>query len=345
VSKRLTASELMSYQQDGVLFPIPVLGQDEVAGFRSCLARLEDRLGGAPKSHELSQCHLHFSWAYRLVSHPRILDAVEDVIGPDIVVHATSIFQKRPYDATFVSWHQDGYYLNLDQPDFVSAWVALTDSNTENGCMRVVRASHRSGSFPHANSALREENLLASGLEIAVAVEESEATDVVLRPGEMSLHHVNIVHGSSPNRSANPRAGFAIRYVAPHVVQNRPHFPVVLVRGEDRYGHFELQKDPPGDDFEQYRDQLALYSHLLKERYAIQSVFMRSKPSFGKPAPDDLIDEVVRIGYLPITDASALLVAHAKGYFEEAGLKVEPPTLIRSSPRPRVERPSPKTRT
>jgi hypothetical protein len=266
VGKRLTASELQSYQQDGVLFPISALNQDEVAVARSCLERLEERLGGSPKSHELSQCHLHFAWAYRLVSHPRILDAVEDVIGPNIVVHATSIFQKRPYDATFVSWHQDGYYLNLDQPDFVSAWVALTNSNIENGCMRVVRASHRSGSFAHTNSAKHKENLLASGLEIAAAVEESEATDVVLRPGEMSLHHVNIVHGSNPNRSGSTRAGFAIRYVAPHVAQSRPHFPVMLVRGEDRYRHFELQKDPPGNDFEQSVAALQQFSAKLTAR-------------------------------------------------------------------------------
>src|SRR6266700_1424609 len=266
VGKRLTASELQSYQQDGVLFPISVLNQDEVAGARSCLERLETRLGGSPKSHELGQCHLHFAWAYRLVGHPRILDAVEDVIGPNIVVHATSIFQKRPFDAAFVSWHQDGYYLNLDQPDFVSAWVALTNSNTENGCMRVVQGSHRGGSFPHADSARHEENLLSSGLEIAVAVEESEATDVVLRPGEMSLHHVNIVHGSNPNRSSSIRAGFAIRYVAPHVTQSRPHFPVMLVRGEDRYGHFELQKDPPGDDFEQSVAALRQFSADLTTR-------------------------------------------------------------------------------
>lgn len=266
MSKRLTASEVTSYRRDGVLFPISVLDQDEVAGFRSCLQQLELRLGGSPKSHELSQCHLHFGWAHRLVSHPRILDVVEDIIGPDIVVHATSIFLKRPYDAAYVSWHQDGYYLGLDRPDFVSAWVALTESNTENGCLRVVRASHVSGSFPHANSAVSEQNLLASGLEIAVAVEESEATDVVLRAGEMSLHHVNIVHGSNPNRSGNTRAGFAIRYVAPHVAQSRPHFPVMLVRGEDRFGHFELQETPPGDDFEQSVAALRQFSAMLTAR-------------------------------------------------------------------------------
>ena len=249
MGKGLTASELSSYQENGVFFPVSVLNEREVEEFRAWLRQLEVNLGGSPKPHELSQCHLYFSWAYRLVSHPQILDAVEDIIGSDIVVHATSIFQKRPHDSTFVSWHQDGYYLGLDQPDFVSAWVALTESTIENGCMRVVRGSHCKGNFPHDNSAKSDQNLLSSGLEIAVTVEESQATDVVLRPGEMSLHHVNIVHGSNPNRSGSARVGFAIRYVAPHVSQSRSHFPVMLVRGEDRHGHFELQNSLPGDDF------------------------------------------------------------------------------------------------
>jgi non-heme Fe2+,alpha-ketoglutarate-dependent halogenase len=266
VGKRLTESGLNLYRQDGILFPIPVLDEHEIVYYRACLEKLEIGLGGSPRSHELGQCHLFFAWAYRLVSHPRILDVVEDVIGPDIVVHATSIFQKRPYDATFVSWHQDGYYLGLDQPDFVSAWVALTDSNEENGCLRVVRTSHQSGGFPHGNSAASQQNLLASGLEIAVAVEASAATNVVLRPGEMSLHHVNIVHGSNPNHSGLPRVGFAIRYVAPHVVQARPHFPVVLVRGKDGYSHFKLKDDPPGDDFEQSLGAFREFSAKLTAR-------------------------------------------------------------------------------
>src|SRR5262245_40158306 len=139
MSKRLTQSELNSYHQDGILFPIPALEENEIREYRACLKELETCLGGLPKSHELGQCHLFFGWAYRLASHPCILDAVEDVVGPDIMVHATTVFQKRPYDATFVSWHQDGYYLGLNRPDFVSAWVALTESNAGNGCLRVVR--------------------------------------------------------------------------------------------------------------------------------------------------------------------------------------------------------------
>jgi ectoine hydroxylase-related dioxygenase (phytanoyl-CoA dioxygenase family) len=251
LGRRLTTEQIAGYRQDGVLFPVPALGPGEATEFLRCIEDLRQAYGGNPKSYELSQCHLHFEWARRLVTHPSILDVVEDVIGRDILVHATSIFQKRPYDGAYVSWHQDGYYMQLDRPDFVSAWVALTDSTRENGCLRVVKGSHRSGSLAHSDSAVAERNLLSSGLEIAVQVDESAATDVVLSAGEMSFHHVNMVHGSNPNRSGFHRTGFAIRYVAPHVKQASQHHRVLLARGEDRHGHFDLQTDFPPDDFAQ----------------------------------------------------------------------------------------------
>ena len=248
--KRLTEEQLNAYHNDGVLFPVPALGPGEAAEFLSWIDELERAYGGSPKSYEISQCHLFFEWARRLVTHAAILDAVEQIIGPNILVHATSIFQKRPYDGTYVSWHQDGYYMQLDRPDFVSAWVALTDSVPENGCLRVVKRSHQT-SRAHTDRAVADRNLLSSGLEIAVKVDESEATEVVLRAGEMSFHHVNIVHGSNPNHSGLRRTGFAIRYVAPHVQQVSEHHPVLLVRGTDRYGNFHLHTDAALENFEQ----------------------------------------------------------------------------------------------
>lgn len=264
MTKRLTAGQIADYRQDGVLFPAAALTPEEAAGYLNCIEEIERAYGGNPKSHELSQCHLHFEWARRLVSHAAILDAVEDVIGPDILVHATSIFQKRPYDGTYVSWHQDGYYMRLDRPDFVSAWVALTDSTRENGCLRVVKGSHRRGRLAHTDSAVAERNLLSSGLEIAVRVDESTATDVVLRAGEMSFHDVNIVHGSNPNLSGRHRTGFAIRYVAPHVKQASSHHPVLLVRGEDRHGNFDVHTESPPEDFAQAVAQQKRFSANLR---------------------------------------------------------------------------------
>jgi non-heme Fe2+,alpha-ketoglutarate-dependent halogenase len=270
LNRRLTAEQVSSYRQDGVLFPVPALSRVEAAEFVHCIENLRQAHGGSPKSYELSQCHLHFDWARRLVTHAAILDAVEDVIGPDILVHATSIFQKRPYDRTYVTWHQDGYYMRLDRPDFVSAWVALTDSTRENGCLRVVKGSHRNGCLAHTDAAVAERNLLSSGLEVAVQVDESTATDVLLRAGEMSFHHVNLVHGSNPNRSGFHRTGLAIRYVAPHVKQASPHHRVLLARGEDRHGHFDLQTDLPPEDFEQALAAQRRFSAELRARRQAQ---------------------------------------------------------------------------
>lgn len=233
------------YGQQGIFFPIPVLTPAEVARFRAEVENLEALLGGKPAPSAMMQPHLHFRWAYELVTHPAVLDAVEAVLGPDLLVHPVSIFSKHPRTADFVSWHQDGYYWGLDAPRLTSAWIALTPSNPENGCLRVVPGSHRVDRLPHRDRPYSPDNLLASGLEIAVDVAESDALDVTLAPGEMSLHHVNIVHGSNPNQSDGKRIGFAIRYVAPEVRQALDHHAVVLARGRDAHHHYTLLPEPP----------------------------------------------------------------------------------------------------
>jgi ectoine hydroxylase-related dioxygenase (phytanoyl-CoA dioxygenase family) len=249
VPKRLSVEQKLTYDNEGILFPLGVLSASEVAIYRNHYLDLEDRLGGDPRA--MSQCQLHFRWAYDMAAHPAILDIIEDLIGPDILVHSTTFFTKLPRDACYVSWHQDGHYLGLSAPCYASAWVALTASDPQNGCMRVVPGSHRQGKQPHGATALSDRNLLSSGLEIAVEVDESEVTDVVLEPGEISLHHVDIVHGSNPNLSDRRRIGYAIRYVAPHVRQTSRHHPVMLARGKDEYGYFDTRQDPPGDSIEE----------------------------------------------------------------------------------------------
>jgi non-heme Fe2+,alpha-ketoglutarate-dependent halogenase len=232
------------YRNFGILFPIPVLTDAEVADYYSSFQKLLSLIGDDAKPAVLAQCHLHFDWACRLATHPAILDVIQEIIGPDILVHSLSVFWKRPYDQTFVSWHQDGHYMQLSEPAFVSAWVALTPSQPANGCLRVVPGSHLRGRLPHGATAVSEKNLLSSGLEIAVEVKEEEALDVVLRPGEMSLHDLNIVHGSNANGSEMWRVGFAIRYADPRVKQVAPHHPVILARGEDRYHHYDVVPSP-----------------------------------------------------------------------------------------------------
>lgn len=249
MKRSLSHDQVGRYEREGILFPIPVLETGEVARFRAALDALRVRLGGNPKPIRTRQPQMHFRWAWDLATHPAVLDAVEDVLGPDILVHSATIFQKPPHDSGFVSWHQDGYYTNLSEPRLASAWIALSPSIPENGCMRVLPSSQRER-LAHTDRPGEEDNLLGSGLRLAAEVDEGRAVDVVLAPGEMSLHHYYLVHGSRPNRSDIDRVGFAVRYMAPAVRQPGGHHAVILARGRDDHGHFELLTQPPSDDLE-----------------------------------------------------------------------------------------------
>lgn len=245
MSRKLSSDQIEAYRREGVLAPVPVLSAEEVARYRTAVEELEQRLGGKPKPIEMAQPHLFFRWAYDLVTHPAVLDAVESLLGPNLLVHSTSIFSKHPRTRDFVSWHQDGFYWEMDPPNLTSAWIALTNSTVENGCLRVMPGSHRWDRVAHTSAPLMADNLLSAGLEIAVEVDERKARDLLLERGEMSLHHVYIAHGSNPNHSADKRIGFAIRYVAPEVRQALPHHQVLLARGTDTHGHYQVVTGPP----------------------------------------------------------------------------------------------------
>jgi ectoine hydroxylase-related dioxygenase (phytanoyl-CoA dioxygenase family) len=174
---------------------------------------------------------------------------VEPILGPNLLCWGGSFFAKKPHDPGFVTWHQDSTYWGLSRPDIVTAWIALTPSTAANGCMRVIPGSHTSDQLPHRDT-FAEDNLLTRGQEIAVEVDESKAVDIVLGPGEFSLHHVRLVHGSKPNTSDVPRIGFAIRYLPTDVRQISGHpDSATLVRGTDEYGHF-LPEPAPREDFD-----------------------------------------------------------------------------------------------
>jgi ectoine hydroxylase-related dioxygenase (phytanoyl-CoA dioxygenase family) len=245
----LSASQLTRYEEEGVLFPVPAIVPEVLATFRAGFDAVAWQLGEDRRPERFGQWHLCFRWAYDLAIYPAILDAVEDLLGPDLLVHSTSAFAKRPGSLEFVSWHQDGYYWGLAPPRLVSAWVALSESTPENGCLRVVPGSHRRSRLDHTTRP-HEHNLLGTGLQVTAEIDVLRAVDVQLRAGEMSFHHVDIVHGSGPNRSDGPRIGFAIRYTTPEVSQERPHHAVVLARGTDRYGHFAQLAGPPGDSID-----------------------------------------------------------------------------------------------
>ena len=175
--------------------------------------------------------------------------SIELILGPNIIVLWTSIFPKYPHEPDRILWHQDAYYWGLSSPQLVSAWVALTNSNVANGCMRVIPGTHKQQALPHIKSSHDKRTRLS--LEVAVDVDETHAIDVVLAAGEMSLHHPYIIHGSNPNETEKKRIGFAIRFVAPQVKQSLLHHAVILARGRDDHHHFELARERPTDSIEE----------------------------------------------------------------------------------------------
>ena len=240
----LTADQIESYNRAGVLSPIRVLSQDQLDASQKDYYDLMKAFGRKPKSVELAVPHLNFPWAYELVTNSAVLDAVEGVLGPDLLVWASSIFAKPPHDPGYITFHQDATYWGLDSAQVTTAWIALSPSTVENGCMRVVPGTHAHEIHPHKET-WADDNMLSRGQEIQVEVNEDDVADVVLEPGEMSLHHVNIIHGSNPNPTDVPRIGFATRYITPQVKQINPDHPAILARGEDRYGYYELMREPP----------------------------------------------------------------------------------------------------
>ena len=238
----LASARVDAYRQQGILYPLRALPSGEAAALH---ARYEAQAAFI-KGRNNQKPHLLFTWLDALVRDPRIVDAVESLLGPNLFCWSAQFFAKPAGDAAYVSWHQDATYWGLSTPDVATAWVALTPSTRESGCMQVVPGTHRA-QVPHEDR-FDDANLLSRGQEVAVEVDPATVVNVELQPGEMSLHHVLLFHGSEPNRSAWPRIGFAIRYVPTHVRQLSPiRDSALLVRGHDEFGHFEHEKSPESD--------------------------------------------------------------------------------------------------
>lgn len=274
MANALTKHQLGEYQQQGFLFPLAVLSEPEAALLRKKLEELESSHGGRLPSQFNRKPHLLLTWLNDLIRNPQILDPVESILGPNILCWGSSFFIKNPSDSARVSWHQDSTYWGLSEPDVVTAWLAFTPSTVENGCMRVAPETHVLQQLPHRDT-FAPDNLLSRGQEIEMSVDESTAVDIVLRPGQMSLHHVLLVHGSEANRSAERRIGFAIRYL-PTYVKQLTGVPdsATLVRGTDDYGHFMLEPTPKSD-FDP--DALAFHAEMLAANDRI--LYGDAKPS------------------------------------------------------------------
>ena len=267
MTSHLAPRDIQGYRDDGYLFPIDIFTEQEAQVLRARLEAVEATHGDRSDfPHQLSQykrvnAHVVLPMANELAHNPLILDAVESLLGPDLLIWSCEFFIKEPRTDHIVSWHQDLTYWGLGETDEeITAWLALSPVTTESGCMNFVAGSHRNRIVAH-NDTFADNNLLSRGQELAVDVDEDDAVHVELKPGQLSLHHGRMFHGSGPNRSSDRRIGMAIRYITPEVQQHvAPHDYAMLARGQDRNGHFRLIEGPKSDFAP---EALALYDEML----------------------------------------------------------------------------------
>jgi len=213
------------------------MSSDKAAQHRAAFEQGEAELGPL---HYIDKVHTVMRSPFEIVSDPGVLDVVESMIGPNILLYNSTYIVKEPGAPSFVAWHQDLTYWGLSDPDAqVSMWFALAPATVESGCMSMIPGSHTNGRVDHVED-VSDENLLLLGQRME-NVDASAALPYELAPGEASFHHGWTVHASGPNTSTGRRIGLNVQYVAPHNTQTGVPPTATLVRGVDVYGHFETE--------------------------------------------------------------------------------------------------------
>ncbi|MEM1300818.1 MAG: phytanoyl-CoA dioxygenase family protein [Pseudomonadota bacterium] len=280
----LTEMQQAAYARDGYLCPIDVFDSDEAATHRFAVEDLEqnppEELPRRVGEYLRVASFLATDVPLRVAKDPRILDAVESVLGPDILMWSCEYFIKEANSTQIVSWHQDLTYWGMDGSDHeVTAWVALSPATAASGCMKFVPGSHKESLVPHEDT-FAEDNLLSRGQEIAVEVDEEDAVPAVLQPGQMSLHHGRLFHASGPNTSDDRRIGLVMRYIRPDTPAAGKDF-AVLMRGADRVGN-RINVVPPPGSFT--AEKLALY----EEGLALQAAYLSEGLEDGRALYDGI---------------------------------------------------------
>jgi hypothetical protein len=243
--KHLSEAEVEQFRSQGYAHPFTAIEPSQAFEYRRRIEAYEASVGHDANRTLKIKGHLPFPWLVDLGRNPRILDAVEDVIGPNILLFGASIFAKGGGDPRYVSWHQDSAYFGLSPHEEVTAWVALTEASEAHGCLRVVPGSHLQPDLKHVET-FAADNMLAKGQEIQ-GIDESLAVSMPLSAGQFSLHHERTAHSSLPNRAGDRRIGFAFFYIPTHVRSTIGRRPATLVRGVDAYGHWDTDNLPACD--------------------------------------------------------------------------------------------------
>lgn len=242
----LTPAQVASFQRDGFVAPVDVMSAAEAGRLRDQLEAAERAHPGRLSAENRNNAHYEFRFLDTLVHDPRIHDPVSDLLGPDLLLWSTVLFIKEARTPAHVSFHQDATYMGIEPQVGVTAWLALTDANIDNGCMVMERGSHLGAIREHRDT-FAEDNILTRGQTIDDVVRE-RAVHIELRAGQMSLHHVRTVHASGANTSGDRRIGIALQaFFPPDVRQTHGHDYALLVRGSDPYRHFRPGRRPLAD--------------------------------------------------------------------------------------------------
>ena len=242
--KILTEQQIEQYQDEGYISPVRVVSKAEALSIKSQLEDMEAQFPEEVNAESRNNLHLSFEFLDALAHNPIVVDAMEDLIGPDIALWASVMFIKEPSSKHYVSWHQDATYMGMDDVNFPTPWIALSPSNLETGCMTMISGSHRQEIREHEDT-FAEHNILTRGQVIA-EVDESKGVDLILEPGEMSIHHGAIIHGSKPNKSQQRRIGFSLQsYMPPEIAQVVGRNIWTHVRGKKRQDSDGLTLDRP----------------------------------------------------------------------------------------------------
>ena len=249
--KALSEDQVAGFRRDGYLFPVPMLSQDEVAAARADLARYEAWLGKPLPETERkwrTMPFAHLPWFNKLVRDPRVLDVVEDLIGPDILVWTSTFWIKEPRSPHVAAWHQDNAYFGLDPSEEVCAWLALTDADSTAGCMNVIPWWGQAPRVLHHAPAQVEVSINRGTQSVVEPFDETAKVAMELKAGSFSVHHGLCMHASAPNGADYRRIGLGFNYIPAHVrTVGSVRMAAMLVRGEDRWGHFDLVEPPGGE--------------------------------------------------------------------------------------------------
>ena len=215
--KVLTKEQIEQYHDKGFISPVKIMSEQDALLIKDELEQVEADFPNEINAESRNNLHLSFTFLDALAHNTIIVDAMEDLIGPNISLWASVMFIKEPSSKHYVSWHQDATYMGLDTLDFPTPWIALSPSNRETGCMTMISGSHKTKIQEHEDT-FADNNILTRGQAIQ-NVDESKAVDLILRPGEMSIHHGAVIHGSQPNNSNQRRIGFSLQSYMPNNVK------------------------------------------------------------------------------------------------------------------------------